>query len=162
MANTTEEELAHIDMRERGELKLTNKRLYGRVRLQATPEEVKHGGAGIIRTTKGVFRERDFDAPVSTIEKLAAGPSKAWVSFAIVTVIAPIVVGFIVSAVVAIIAFLGCAAVTAFMYLMSKKTIVFSFVGNGEPLRFPLPIARKADVEDFISKVTAATQKALN
>ena len=161
MAITTEEELAHIDMRERGELKLTNKRLYGRVRLQATPQEVKNGGAGIIRTTKGVFRERDFDAPVSTIEKLVVEPSKGWISFAIGTVLLPIVV-WKASAVVAIIGFLVGAAITALMYMMSKKTIVFSFIGNGEPMRFPLPIARKADVEAFISKVTEATQKALN
>ena len=162
MANTTEEEIAHIDMRERGELKLTNKRLYGRVRLQATPNEVQNGGAGIIRTTKGVFRERDFDAPVSTIENLAVSPLKTWIFFAIMTVIVPIILGVVVSAVMAIIAFWVCAAITAFIYRMNKKTIVFSFVGNGEIMGFPLPVARKADVEDFISKVTSATQKALN
>lgn len=162
MANTTEDEIAHIDMREHGELKLTNKRLYGRVRLTPTPQEVKNGGAGIIRTTKGVFRERDFDAPVSTIEKLAVGPSKAWIFYAIIAILAPFVFGYMVNVAAAVVGFLVLAAFTAFVYWRSTKSVVFSFVGNGEPMAFSLPVARKADVEDFIGKVTAATQKALN
>ncbi len=174
MANDTEAEIAHLDMRELGELKLTNKRLYGRVRLIPTPNEVKNGGAGIIRTTKGVFRERDFDAPVSTIENIPGNcpmirRATGWIGTVIQTVIATVILTFsfgsFISAVMGFLTFIVVGGIGGYMsyrrYKADQKIFIFQFVGNGEVMRFILPIERKGEIEDFVNKMMEAKQKAL-
>jgi hypothetical protein len=168
MANTTEEEIAHIDMRERGELKLTNKRLYGRVRLTPLPSERNNGN--LIHTVHGIFRERDFDAPVSTIDELAVRRATGWIGTIVQSSV--VVVGLMIgtfafmSFLVAFCVSLVGAAISALCvyckYRADQKIVIFQFLGNGELLKFTLPIDRKADLEDFVTKVTQAKQKALN
>ena len=158
--NEQEHEIAHCDMRVRGELKLTNKRLYGRIRLTPSPDQVKNGSA--IRTTAGMFIERDFDAPVSTIERLSVKHSKAWISWIVLSLIAAPIAGVICSGLVAAGVLVVGALITFVAFLLSKKTILFSFVGNGEIVQLPLPSERKRDIEAFIHAINEAAQKALN
>lgn len=157
--NDQEHEIAHCDLRVRGELKLTNKRLFGRIRLTPSPDQIKNGSA--IRTTAGMFIERDFDAPVSTIERLSVKHPKSWISWIVISVIAVPIVAIICSGLVAAGVFVVGALITFVSFLMSKKTVVFSFIGNGEIVQLPLPAERKPDIEAFIRAINEAAQKAL-
>ena len=174
MAIDTEVEIAHCDFREFGELKLTNHRLWGRIRMSPTPDQLR-SGANIITTTKGKFYERDFNAPVTTIEKMEIPPPPPlWFVCAVfgfgggvlIALLALLIWGVVVAGV----CLLAGAIVSVVLYWLIKREIinftikkyVFSFVGNGEPIKLPFDVNRVADIEMFMEKIQEAKKNAMN
>lgn len=164
MANTAEEEIATFDFQTYGSLTLTSKRMFGRLRMPATEEQIRRGGGHVITTTKGKVYERDFDAPVSTIDGAnVRPPMHPLIGLGIVAVLLGIAGPF----------FLGWQAIfllpigIGFVVLGVKfgknpKEYLFSFVGNGEIFKdIKVPASRHDDIIDFVSKIKTAKAAAL-
>ena len=163
MANAIEDEIATFDFQTYGTLTLTTKRLYGRLRMPPTPNQLKSGG-NIVTTTKGKFYERDFDAPVSTIENMAVkAPTHPLILAGLACSLLGIVGPFFSSWLSLLFLPVGIVLIVLGVKLGKNPTkFLFSFNGNGEIFSgLEVPAMRRADIDAFVQKISAAKSAAL-